>query len=86
MVNEAYCDLIIVVHTEVTAVFMYLDHSLVSYFLPLRGSRSWGKPRHLLMGETPKTAVAPQDRAALSLREIKIVWFIYLKIAVRTSN
>ena len=28
-------------------------------------SRSWGKPRHLLMGETPKTAMAPQDRAAL---------------------
>jgi hypothetical protein len=32
------------------------------------GSRSWGRPRHLLMGETPKTAVAPQDRAASPLR------------------
>ncbi|NEO41130.1 MAG: hypothetical protein F6J90_34335 [Moorea sp. SIOASIH] len=28
------------------------------------GSRSWGKPRQLLMGGTPKTALAPQDRAA----------------------
>ncbi|NEP48058.1 MAG: hypothetical protein F6K65_04195 [Moorea sp. SIO3C2] len=28
------------------------------------GSRSWGGPRQLLMGETPKTALAPQDRAA----------------------
>ncbi|EGJ31016.1 hypothetical protein LYNGBM3L_44430 [Moorena producens 3L] len=28
------------------------------------GSRSWGRPRQLLMGETPKTALPPQDRAA----------------------
>ncbi|NEO02980.1 MAG: hypothetical protein F6K50_48970 [Moorea sp. SIO3I7] len=28
------------------------------------GSRSWGEPRQLLMGETPKTALPPQDRAA----------------------
>ncbi|WP_293099895.1 hypothetical protein [Moorena sp. SIOASIH] len=28
------------------------------------GSRSWGKPRQLLMGGTPKTALPPQDRAA----------------------
>ncbi len=28
------------------------------------GSRSWGKPRQSLMGETPKTALPPQDRAA----------------------
>ncbi|WP_158517522.1 hypothetical protein [Moorena producens] len=28
------------------------------------GSRSWGEPRQSLMGETPKTALPPQDRAA----------------------
>ncbi|NEQ14968.1 MAG: hypothetical protein F6K44_14450 [Moorea sp. SIO3E2] len=28
------------------------------------GSRSWGRPRQSLMGETPKTALPPQDRAA----------------------
>ncbi|NEP24610.1 hypothetical protein [Moorena sp. SIO3I6] len=30
----------------------------------LDAARSWGKPRQLLMGGTPKTALAPQDRAA----------------------
>ncbi|WP_424096869.1 hypothetical protein [Moorena producens] len=34
----------------------------------LDAKREWGKPRQLLMGETPKTALAPQDRAA-SLQE-----------------
>ncbi|NEQ63744.1 MAG: hypothetical protein F6K53_43180 [Moorea sp. SIO4A1] len=28
------------------------------------GSCSWGRPRQLLMGETPKTALPPQDRTA----------------------
>ncbi|NEO38732.1 MAG: hypothetical protein F6J90_21310 [Moorea sp. SIOASIH] len=39
---------------ETTAVAHGGDH----------GSRSWGKPRQLLMGGTPKTALPPQDRAA----------------------
>ncbi|NEO46903.1 MAG: hypothetical protein F6K55_23390 [Moorea sp. SIO4A3] len=26
--------------------------------------REWGEPRQSLMGETPKTALPPQDRAA----------------------
>ncbi|WP_293117253.1 hypothetical protein [Moorena sp. SIO3E8] len=28
------------------------------------GSCSWGEPRQSLMGETPKTALPPQDRTA----------------------
>ncbi|NEQ14731.1 MAG: hypothetical protein F6K44_13095 [Moorea sp. SIO3E2] len=30
----------------------------------LDAKREWGKPRQLLMGGTPKTALPPQDRAA----------------------
>ncbi|NET82930.1 MAG: hypothetical protein F6J94_13640 [Moorea sp. SIO1F2] len=30
----------------------------------LDAKREWGKPRQLLMRGTPKTALAPQDRAA----------------------
>ncbi|NEO47614.1 MAG: hypothetical protein F6K55_27235 [Moorea sp. SIO4A3] len=36
----------------------------------LDAKREWGKPRQLLMGETPKTALAPQDRAASLLTNI----------------
>ncbi|NEQ86844.1 MAG: hypothetical protein F6K26_44390 [Moorea sp. SIO2I5] len=35
----------------------------------LDAKREWGKPRQLLMGGTPKTALPPQDRAA-SLDEV----------------
>ncbi len=35
----------------------------------LDAKREWGEPRQSLMGETPKTALPPQDRAA-SLGEL----------------
>ncbi|MBN3906995.1 MAG: hypothetical protein HWQ35_10675 [Nostoc sp. NMS1] len=51
----------------VKIIYLFLFSSLCD------GSRSWGKPRHLLMGETPKTAVAPQDRAASPWRSWRFV-------------
>ncbi len=38
----------------------------------LDAKREWGKPRQLLMGETPKTALPPQDRAASLPRKMPI--------------
>ncbi len=45
--------------------------------------REWGKPRQLLMGETPKTGLPPQDRANHACKISKIwdyCWAMVLAI------
>ncbi|WP_158517525.1 hypothetical protein [Moorena producens] len=48
--------------------------TLREQFMPIahavsHAKREWGKPRQLLIGGTPKTALAPQDRAASLLEK-----------------
>ncbi|NEP22272.1 hypothetical protein [Moorena sp. SIO3I6] len=53
----------------------YIRYLSVTHLLPLfpclDAKREWGKPRQSLMGETPKTALPPQDRnGAFSVGEL----------------
>ncbi|NEO76120.1 hypothetical protein [Moorena sp. SIO4G3] len=48
---------------ETTAKREWFEVTVRQARLVSHALREWGKPRQLLMGGTPKTALAPQDRA-----------------------